>query len=496
MDNAVREKLDEYILDTLRYTKTVQEFCDEETNWTTQRVIELSKMTDIKAKAENTNQTWGQKILSHLRKSSSKQELEKELGEVLKSTLEGLENLQLFLDAVEKLAVTSVHIFVEENDNFMPIVMNSLSVCSKISAAISVSPLLVHFKRDAEAFFQPDLSNVEVLIFQLEKYISVTQQICEKMKKGSSPNLNSNRGEESVQEVYERVLQLTKIRMDESFRLTFLFGVKAQDFIKVFSECHSRMFQFLSDLEEAAVQLDKMKKGSNISTVAGSSVGIAGGVLSIVGLALAPVTVGVSLALTIAGFGIGVTSGVNGIVTAITEMAVNSQQEKNANNIFISFMEDLQKIQDCVEDVATRKPANAGSEAQDFVDDISVEKVVTAAGDFGLQSARAVRNIPQMAAVSEVGQLAKGTSLAISKSARAGLIGLNALFIGLDVFLICKDSMSLAKGSKSEVGQIIRSRAALWRSEVEAWEKIHNHLFEGISGFNKNQEILQQPWHI
>ncbi|XP_053346757.1 apolipoprotein L3-like isoform X3 [Clarias gariepinus] len=468
MDNAVREKLDEYILDTLRYTKTVQEFCDEETNWTTQRVIELSKMTDIKAKAENTNQTWGQKILSHLRKSSSKQELEKELGEVLKSTLEGLENLQLFLDAVEKLAVTSVHIFVEENDNFMPIVMNSLSVCSKISAAISVSPLLVHFKRDAEAFFQPDLSNVEVLIFQLEKYISVTQQICEKMKKG----------------------------MDESFRLTFLFGVKAQDFIKVFSECHSRMFQFLSDLEEAAVQLDKMKKGSNISTVAGSSVGIAGGVLSIVGLALAPVTVGVSLALTIAGFGIGVTSGVNGIVTAITEMAVNSQQEKNANNIFISFMEDLQKIQDCVEDVATRKPANAGSEAQDFVDDISVEKVVTAAGDFGLQSARAVRNIPQMAAVSEVGQLAKGTSLAISKSARAGLIGLNALFIGLDVFLICKDSMSLAKGSKSEVGQIIRSRAALWRSEVEAWEKIHNHLFEGISGFNKNQEILQQPWHI
>ncbi|KAM9434115.1 uncharacterized protein Hap1MRO34_002764 [Clarias gariepinus] len=267
------------------------------------------------------------------------------------------------------------------------------------------------------------------------------------------------------------------------------------------------MFQFLSDLEEAAVQLDKMKKGSDISTVAGSSVGIAGGVLSIVGLALAPVTAGVSLGLTLTGVGLGVSSGVYGIVIGVTEMAVNNLQEKNANNIFISFMEDVQKILDCVEDVGSREVCEArylaGSEAQGLraildaastVNDVGVEEVVTTTVDFGLQSARAVRNIPQMAAdLPDVRQLAKGTSLGISKSARAGLIGLNALFIGLDAFLICKDSMSLAKGSKSEVAQIIRSRAALWRSEVEAWEKIYNHLFEGISGFEKKWAILLKP---
>ncbi|MCJ8748300.1 hypothetical protein PDJAM_G00163210 [Pangasius djambal] len=52
-----------------------------------------------------------------------------------------------------------------------------------ISAARIVSPLLVHFKRDAGAFFLPSLRNVEVLAFQLDKYIRITQQICEKMEK-------------------------------------------------------------------------------------------------------------------------------------------------------------------------------------------------------------------------------------------------------------------------------------------------------------------------
>ncbi|KAM9434105.1 uncharacterized protein Hap1MRO34_002754 isoform 2-T2 [Clarias gariepinus] len=202
-------------------------------------------MRDIKAKAEHKNQTWGEYIWSSLTQASSASELEEELGQVLKDTLAGLEKLQHFLDAVEKLAVTSLSIFEDKNESFLPHLVSSLSVRSVIFAAISVSPLLIYFKRDAGAFFLPSFSNVEVLIFQLDKYFSVTEQIWEKMEKGSSPNLNSNRGEESVQEVYERVLQLTKIRMDESFRLTFLFGVKAQDFIKVFSECHSRMIQFL-----------------------------------------------------------------------------------------------------------------------------------------------------------------------------------------------------------------------------------------------------------
>ncbi len=45
------------------------------------------------------------------------------------------------------------------------------------------SPLLIHFKRNAETFFLPSLNNLDVLAFQLDKYIRITEKICEKMEK-------------------------------------------------------------------------------------------------------------------------------------------------------------------------------------------------------------------------------------------------------------------------------------------------------------------------
>ncbi len=306
--------------------------------------------------------------------------------------------------------------------------------------------------------------------------------------------------------------------MDQYTRLTFIFQEHAQRFIGVFSQRCSRMEQFLSNLEESAVQLDRMKMGASISTVAGSSVGIAGGVLSIVGLALAPVTAGVSLVLTMTGVGLGVTSGVNGLVTGITEAAVNSHHGKNAQNIFQRYMDDVSKILDCLEQASSEERlegldvvdmfgagkliARAGGVANgiDGLVDAALafkflnsEEVIVTAAKIGLQEAKSARSIPKLAAdLPDIGQLAKGTPLALSKSARAGFITLNALFIGLDVLFICKDSISLAKGSKSEASQLIRSRAALWKCELEAWQKIHDSLCIGIWKFRKSQEVLEQ----
>ncbi|KAG7335396.1 hypothetical protein KOW79_001992 [Hemibagrus wyckioides] len=276
--------------------------------------------------------------------------------------------------------------------------------------------------------------------------------------------------------------------MDESFRLNFLFNNKAEDFILIFSERHSRMLQFLSDVDEDAVQLDKMKRGSDISTVAGSSVGF-----------------------------VGVTSGVNTIVTSITEIAVNSHHGTNANNIFSKFKE-VQKILDCLDEVASNetpiavdgltvvkfgklaaRPVGVGNGIDAIVDGASAvkvlrsEEVIAKAVNLRLQEAKAGRSITKLAVdLPDIGQLAKGTPLALSKTVRAGNIGLNALFIGLDVYSICKDSISPSNGNKNEEAQLIHSRSVLWRSEVKAWEKIHDHLHEGISEFNKNLKILEQ----
>ncbi|XP_050962205.1 apolipoprotein L4 isoform X1 [Labeo rohita] len=545
----LQELLTEYVEDTLICISTVRDFCDKQQKWSLQRETELDNMRDIKDRAdqvslkfdhvqrsENKAKAFGEYLWSGITQvtaDSKYQELEKELDAVLKDTLEGLLKLDHFLDAVEKLTVTSLFVFTGRS--FLPQGESPESVRSVITAARMASPLLIHFKRNAETFFLPSLSNLDVLAFQLDKYIRITEQICAKMEKKSKSvfwfsdidslkkgeplvKFSLNLSEDSMQKMLDHLKQLCKIRMDQHTRMTFIFQEHAQHFIGVFSQRRSRMEQFLSDLEESAVQLDRMKKGANISTVAGSSVGIAGGVLSIVGLALAPVTAGVSLALTLTGVSLGVTSGVNSLVTGITEAAVNNHHGKNAQNIFKNFMDDMGKILDCLEQASNEEHlegidvvdmfgagkliARAGGlakgidalvDAASAVKVLKSEEVIATAAKVGLQEAQSGRNIPKLAAdLPDIGQLAKGTPLALSKSARAGFITLNALFIGLDVLFICKDSISLAKGSKSEISQLIRSRAALWKSELETWQKIHDSLCIGIWRFRKSQDVLEQ----
>ena len=98
-------------------------------------------------------------------------------------------------------------------------------------------------------------------------------------------------------------------------------------------------------------------------------------------------------------------------------------------------------------------------------------------------------------AFADLGQAAKGPSLALSKAARGGFIALNALFIGVDVFFICKESVGLANGSKSEVSQLIRARARLWRSELESWQKIHDSLRRGLLTSQDSDNLLKMPFY-
>ncbi|XP_056307136.1 uncharacterized protein apol [Danio aesculapii] len=545
----LQQLLSEYVENTLNYIQTVRDFCDKQPKWTLQRETELENMRDIKDQAdqvslkfdhvqrsENKFKAFGEFLWSGLTQVTAEsryQELEKNLGAVLKDTLEGLEKLDHFLDAVEKLRVTSLFVFTGRS--FLPKGVSPESVRSVITAARMASPLLIHFKRNAETFFLPSLSNLDVLTFQLDKYIRITEQICERIEKKSRSFLwfedvysckksdplvkfSLNLSEDSMQNMLNHLKQLCSIRMDQNIRLTFIFQEHAQHFIGIFSQRCSRMEQFLTDLEESAVQLDRMKMGASISTVAGSSVGVAGGVLSIVGLALAPVTAGVSLALTLTGVGLGVTSGVNSLVTGITEAAVNNHHGKNAQNIFQRYMDDVGKILDCLEvasneerlegldtvDVSSAgrliarvggvaKGIDAIIDAASAVKVLKSEEVIATAAKVGLQEAQSARSIPKLAAdLPDIGQLAKGTPLALTKSARAGFITLNALFIGLDAIFICKESISLAKGSKSDASQLIRSRATVWKSELEAWQKIHDSLCIGIWRFRKSQEVLEQ----
>uniref|UniRef100_A0A667YRX2 Uncharacterized protein n=1 Tax=Myripristis murdjan TaxID=586833 RepID=A0A667YRX2_9TELE len=261
------------------------------------------------------------------------------------------------------------------------------------------------------------------------------------------------------------------------FRLVFLFqDVSCSEFIREYSERKPTILQFLSDLEETAVKLDEMKLGADISGVTSSSVGAVGGVLSIAGLILAPFTAGASLGLTLTGAGLGITGGVTSLVTTITESEVNRENQNKANEFFQTLLENMQNIQHFLEIASSQPVTRAGVGKSDVAD-----TVVTGVPE-------AIAQMPRVAA--DTGEAAARGVAALSSTARAGFGVLNGLFLGLDIYGITKNSISLHYGSKSEASEFIKARSALWCSELKAWQEIHDSLCQGLETSEKNKKIL------
>ncbi|KAG9340371.1 hypothetical protein JZ751_021484, partial [Albula glossodonta] len=408
----------EYISETLSCIHTVKEFSDVRFAWLLQRKKEVNNMKNIIDRAEKSKVT-----TAHITKSQNKlkamdeyldskftqvnaEGLEKELGSVLKDSLEGLEKMTPFLEAVEKLAVTSLSVFREGNPLCqLPRGTSAADVCVVISAAMKACPLLIHFQRNNGEFFLPSLANADVLALQLEKYVEITKDLCERLQERTKKIcIKENLSRKTIQTMYDHLNQLTDIRMDQHFRMAFLFREDADRFIARFSQRSSRMRYFLKMLEEVAVQLDETKKGASIFSMAGSTMGFLGGIATIAGLVMAQVTAGASLSLTVLGRGLNITSGVTSIVAGVTEMVVNSKNCKKANEIFQNYVADRTTLMDCLDEAAS--------------------------------------SVPDVAPT--VMEMAKG----------------------LDLLNIYNDSVSLAEGSESDVSKVIRARA-LFTAELE-----------------------------
>ncbi|XP_029364616.1 uncharacterized protein apol [Echeneis naucrates] len=543
----LREALYRYATDTFTYLDTVKGFYEMLSKWELRRETELNMMMDIKQRADKINlgishvtrsQKKGKAMLDYMASKATqitadrrRAELVEELAAVLKDMLGGLEELYSFLDAVEKLAVTSLHVFTENQMLRLPEGISFEHVQIVISAARLVCPYLLVFKRDAQVFFLPKLQNLEVLSYQLDRYIQTMKKMCEKLDKscfsGFCPEVSMESlvhvsvglSEDNTQKLLNHINQLDEIRMSQHFRTVFMFREDSgHGFLKEFSKRQPGMLDFLKELEQTSVKIDRMNKGAKISSVAGSSVGAVGGVLSIVGLALIPVTAGVSLALTMTGIGLGITSGVNSAITTATELGVNVTQQKKASRVMKSFVDDVEALQNCLEEVITTaasklemavevgkvvcKAGLVGKNIDALVDAASAaklvktEEVIADVGKIVAQEGKALRNVPRAAAdIPDIGQAAVKGPLALSKSARAGLIAVNALFLGMDIFFICKDSISLAKGTEAEISQFIRARAALWSTELNSWQKIHDSVIEGLLTSEKDNAILEMPFY-
>ncbi|KAK7878901.1 hypothetical protein WMY93_030835 [Mugilogobius chulae] len=151
---------------------------------------------------------------------------------------------------------------------------------------------------------------------------------------------------------------LEKLRMDPHFRVQLYFsGDSGSTFVTEYRTRNVQMRQMLEEMETAATELDNMKMGEKISSVAGSVVGLAGGVTFITGLALSPLTGGVS-ALLVTGASLGGVAGANGLVTFAAKYFVNRKQKKRAQQAIKQFKDHMTAMQSCLDEATFRKSAD------------------------------------------------------------------------------------------------------------------------------------------
>ncbi|KAM6923967.1 uncharacterized protein FYW49_006395 [Xenentodon cancila] len=209
----------------------------------------------------------------------------------------------------------------------------------------------------------------------------------------------------------------------------------------------------LKMLRDLADGLERVHEGTTISSLAGGVIGAAGGITSIVGVILAPFTLGASLVITGVGVGVGVLGGLTAGVSNITNMVNQSTDRKAIRSIIKEFEEKIsaaitwvQEISYSLQTIIRRYAGQCDSDGNISAADL---------GRLGLRAGKnlcGIAELVRLAAVLKVGRIAAQASR-ILRIAEVATGVFRAFFIAVDVFFIAMDAKEIHHIRKARAGE-------------------------------------------
>ncbi|XP_075056628.1 apolipoprotein L3-like [Mixophyes fleayi] len=208
--------------------------------------------------------------------------------------------------------------------------------------------------------------------------------------------------------------------------------------IKEIEKCSKKLLCIADDI-------DKFHKGATIASVTGSSVGIAGGITSIVGLALAPFTFGASLIVSIVGISVAVAGGVTGAAASIADTVNIKKKCNRVEKKVMKIEEKCTKIHNICENIT-----------------IECEALKSLLENMGKIGGRGVFMAVEISRLAQLGRISaaatRGVEL-VAQGARAARVVSGvfaAVFIVVDAAFVVKGAIDLHKGAKTEAAAEIR----------------------------------------
>lgn len=135
----------------------------------------------------------------------------------------------------------------------------------------------------------------------------------------------------------------TQLQMSAAFIVAEYVEAR-RDFLNSYENWLLKRKEIILELYQLSNELDKWRKGKDISQAAGSSMGLIGGSLTITGLVLLPVTMGASSTLCAVGLGVGLTGGVTSLSGTVGELLADKSKVKTAQNQMNLDIQNTAKI--------------------------------------------------------------------------------------------------------------------------------------------------------
>ncbi|XP_072512023.1 apolipoprotein L3-like [Notamacropus eugenii] len=244
------------------------------------------------------------------------------------------------------------------------------------------------------------------------------------------------------------------------------FDEKVQFEVKMFLQDFSKIRLLLKihikELPLAADKIDKIHRDCTITNIVASSAGAVSGILTIAGLALAPVTVGASLALSVGGMGLGAAATVTGffarLVDDVSELWGISQLE-NVEGQLRGILKTLSK--------SAWEIASLVKQLSETFENITL--------NFRALRMLTSGSIPTTA---QINRTFRGTALAMTKTTRISSAVGAAVAVLWEIYAIVQYSKHLSNGAKSTTAEKLREEAQHLEEKLQELSKIYLTLLE------------------
>ncbi|XP_066489678.1 apolipoprotein L3-like [Tiliqua scincoides] len=273
-------------------------------------------------------------------------------------------------------------------------------------------------------------------------------------------------------------------------------------FLKEFPAQRKEIKRCIRSLLEMADAIDETHKKCTIASITANSTSASSGILTVLGMTLAPFTAGGSLILTAAGLGLGAVAAATGLSASIYESASTSKETEKAQELLNECGEKL-RMAKCTEETDFSSVLLPSNEAVQGSNTNPAPRVAGTTYKMynamkgiktnvkALKSVQANTGLKGLAnRVTEAGaalwgkirggkQAEKaftGTSLAMSKGARLLGAATAGAFVLFDAYNIAQDAKHLTEGAKAETAAKIREKAR--ELEVELQELSNLYLQE------------------